>query len=533
MHSKEIKNMNMKVVEQGKKNARQIWNAWKPLLEDSSTGPAITDVRDQEWLSLVLEQTVNDNRSSFILENTDKTLKGTEFRRQFLTESESYGNPWSSAADSGYQGRDTIGGYAKRLPLMFRRGVTDLVAPSFMGTQAMDGPQAFVYTIKGRYRGNGDQKISIGEGFIYILSSSVDAEANWTPDTTNPITAFDATAQGHVTQAVSNATGIIRHRDGTKVLVEHVPSANAFDGTNALTVGNGSSATQTARTPVALFDNEAGYKRFFPSWTHGDYLPDYVDFANANNNTAGFSQASTEIREMGLTIDQSRVQAQTRKIKSTWPVEVEEDLSRNAQINFMTEIMNEMYREMNLNMNREMVRLINTDATSVPSFDIDTGSDGRWYVEKIMGLTAQIDAQAEAIRIDTRRGIGNRLLVSPLVRVALSQLPVWSQNNITGTTLMGAQSYAGSLGGKYDVHVDIFAEQDYVNIAYRGSNTDAGYFWCPYIGLTFAQAKNPQHLFDTIAGLRTRYGLLKNPFGPELYYRYMPVTGLSQLGISF
>lgn len=526
----------MKIKEHGHltESAFNIWQHWKPSLEDASKGPVILNRKDQEAYALVLEHTVAENAKWGIMKGLDPSKdKGAALRNKILEEAESHANAWSSAANTGYQGTDTIGGYAKRLPLMFRRGVTELVAPAFMGMQAMDGPQAFVYTIKARYKGSGEQKIPIGQGNFIVLSTAVSG-SNWIADISTAITDFSATARGHVTQANSGATGIVRHINGTKIFVERV-GATAFTDNVAdtVTVGNGAAAGQDSRVVAAVFDDEAGYKQFFENYTRADYPEDYVDFTNANNNTQAFSQASTEIREIGVDIGQSRVQAQTRKVKSSWPVEVEEDLSRNAQLNFMTEVMNEMYREMNLNMNREMVSLINGDATQVPGFDLDTGSDGRWFVEKIMGFVSHIDAQAEAIRIDTRRGIGNRLLVSPLVRVALSQLPIWTQNNIQGTSLMGAQSFAGNLGGKYDVHVDIFAEEDYVNVAYRGSNIDAGYFWCPYIGLTFAESKHPEHLFDRITGLRTRYGILRNPFGPDLYYRYMPVTGLNQIGISF
>lgn len=531
--------MKLKQYGQMTESAYNIWQHWKPSLEDATKGPVITNRADQEAYALVLEHTVAENAKWGIMKGLDPEKdKGADLRSRILEEAETYSNSWSSAANTGYQGTDTIGGYAKRLPLMFRRGVTELVAPAFMGMQAMDAPQAFVYTVKGRYKGSGEQKIPIGQGNFIVLSTAISG-SNWIADISTAITAFNAGVRGHVTQANSGATGIVRHVNGTKIFVERV-GATTFteNAADTLSVGNGTVASpgaagQDARVVSAVFDDEAGYKQFFENYTRADYTEDYVDFDNADNNTQGFSEASTEIREMGIDIAQSRVQAQTRKVKSSWPIEVEEDLSRNAQLNFMTEIMNEMYREMNLNMNREMVRLINDDATQVPSFDLDTGSDGRWFVEKIMGFVSHIDAQAEAIRIDTRRGIGNRLLVSPLVRVALSQLPIWTQNNIQGTSLMGAQSYAGNLGGKYDVHVDIFADEDYCNVAYRGSNTDAGYFWCPYIGLTFAESKHPEHLFDRITGLRTRYGILRNPFGPDLYYRYMPVTGLSQIGISF
>jgi len=553
-----------------------VWKSCKPILEDAKYGPPITDYETQKWASIVLENTMSggpvqhsDNaehkekinrlmmKDYFkIDESTGKpvqTVKGNVREHlmedaisfscdseDMLNESESYGNALGvSAAGSAYTGTDTTGAVAKRLPLLFRRGIVDLLAQALMAVQPMQAAHGYVYTIKGRYRGNGTQKISINQGFIYVLASSVDALANWAPDKSTAIGDFDATAIGHVTQLNSGATGIVRFREGAKVLIEKTDDANVFtsNAVDTLSVGNGAAATQNATAPSALFDEEAGYKNFFENWSFGDFLPNYTDFDGTGSpvaNDDAMSSASTEIQEMALTITQNRVKANTRKLKASWPKEVQEDLDRNAQLNFMAEIMREMYREINLNMNREVVRLVNTNAKQIPSFDIGTGTDGRWFVERIMGAVSQIDAQAEAILIDTRRGRGNKLLVSPLMRVALAQLPIWSQNTIKAPALNDVQSYAGNLGNKYEVYVDIFATSDYVNVIYKGSMpTDAGYFWCPYIGLQFAEATHPENLWDTIAGLRTRYGILKNPFGANLYYRYMPVTGIGDLGFSF
>lgn len=548
---------------------RHVWSAWKPIMENEKYGPVIKDYETQRWVSVVLENTLTggsgdgadnavhqqkinrpmlqeyyeyengkavglkvDNIRESVMEDALYFAKDSE--DMALLEAETYGSPHHTAAGSAYTGTDTIGGHAKRLPLYYRRGVTDLIAPAFMAVQPLTSNHGYVYTIKGRYRGNGDQKIALGQGYVFVLAADVDALPNWAPDKSTAISGFAATAVGHVTQLNSGATGIVRFREGTKILVENASGTFTSNAVDTLSVGNGSSATQNATAPSALFDDEAGYKRFFENYTFGDFLPDYTDFATRGGNTGTMGEASTEVQEMGLTITQSRVQAQTRKLKASWPKEVQEDLSANAALNFQAEIMRELYREINLNMNREAVRLINTNARQIPTFDVGTGTDGRWFVEKIMGFVSQIDAQAEAILIDTRRGRGNRLLVSPLVRVMLAQLPIWSQNKIQGTVLNDVQNYAGNLGGKYEVHVDIFAETDYVNVAYKGSSpTDAGYVFCPYIGLQFAEATHPENLWDMIAGLRTRYGILQNPFGTNLYYRYMPVTGISDLGFSF
>lgn len=551
---------------------KHCWKSWKGILENEQYGTPIKDFETQRWASIVLENTmvggpsgqeggniehrskINKPMLESYLERDDNGViigqKAENVREKLfedavafapdaddiaLLEADTYSAAYSNAAGSAYTGTDQVGGVAKRLPLLFRRGITSLIAPAFMAVQPMSASHGYVYTVKGRYRGNGQNKIKLGLGFVYVLASDVDALPNWAPDKTTLIENFNPILTGHVTQLNSNATGIVRFREGTKILVEKTDDANVFtsNAVDTLSVGDGGGAGNDVTAPSALFDDEAGYKVYFENYSWGNFLPNYTDFSTTAGNTTAQSEAGVEVQEMGLTITQNRAQAETRKIKASWPKEVQEDLGGNTNLSYLAEIMREMYREMNLNMNREAVRLVNANARQINSFDVGTQTDGRWFVERIMSFVSQIDAQAEGILIDTRRGRANRLLVSPLVKVMLSQLNIWRDNNISGTQLDDIQNYAGSLGGKYDVHVDIFAQEDYVNIAYKGASpTDAGYFWCPYIGLQFADATHPENLWDTIAGLRTRYAILKNPLGPQLWYRYMPVTGISDLGFS-
>lgn len=514
-------------------NRIKIWETWEPVLTDEKYGPVVEHEDDQKWMAIVCENNLQASREHGIekLEGLKGIKDPVEYRKALVTESANYSNPWSDAVGTGYTGTDTTAGHAQMLNKRFRRGAVELISPELMGVQAMTSPNGFVLTIKGRYKGNGNQTIAIGEGYVYFFENDVSVLPNWTPQKDTPITDYDANLQGHMTQAVTGAQGIVKFRSGKKILFEHVPGSPEFDDTNTVSVGNGAAPGNDPQTSTFFTDNEAGYLVYFEEWSRSDFPADYEVFANSN--TPGFSEATTEVQEMGVTITQSPVTVQTRKLKFSIPQETVEDARANAGLNMITEASNECYREMNLNQNREAVKLINTNSTITPGYDVDTGSDGRWYLEKIMGLVMQIDTQAQKIQIDTRRGIGNKLLVSPLVRVALSQLDTWTQNKIRGTRLSGAQSYAGDLAGRYRVFTDIFAETDYINVIYRGGPTDAGWFYCPYVGLQYATGRDQQNLWNTIGGLRTRYGMLKNPFGPQLYHRYMPITGLSKIGIYY
>jgi hypothetical protein len=115
--------------------------------------------------------------------------------------------------------------------------------------------------------------------------------------------------------------------------------------------------------------------------------------------------------------------------------------------------------------------------------------------------------------------------------VGLKQLPEFKFAETNGVLSL-ENTYAGKLG-EFEVYTDTFAESDYATIAYRGTSPiDAGYFYCPYIGLTFGEAKHPETVFDTILAFRTRYGMLENPYGGELYFRNLPIADMDQIGFN-
>jgi len=64
-------------------------------------------------------------------------------------------------------------------------------------------------------------------------------------------------------------------------------------------------------------------------------------------------------------------------------------------------------------------------------------------------------------------------------------------------------------------------------MGYKGdSEYDAGLFYCPFIPLTAVKAVDPEN-FQPRLGFRTRYGIGENPFGANLYYRFINVEGLN------
>ena len=99
----------------------------------------------------------------------------------------------------------------------------------------------------------------------------------------------------------------------------------------------------------------------------------------------------------------------------------------------------------------------------------------------------------------------------------------------------------GNLGGRFNVYRDTRTEGNYENGQYAGLQRpeyallgykgpefyDTGIIYCPYIPV-MVQRTIGQNDFAPRVGLLTRYGVVDNIFGANLYYHVILVSGLGQ-----
>lgn len=245
--------------------------------------------------------------------------------------------------------------------------------------------------------------------------------------------------------------------------------------------------------------------------------------------------------QMGITIEKTAVEAKTRQLRADYSPELAEDMSRIHGLNARTELINALSNEIVSEMNREMIRTIYSAAkpgaqwTATPgAFDLSTDSGGRWANEKFKGLHFAIERDANRVSLETRRGRGNKLIVSADVASAFVAagildfapgLQAQMDLEVDPTTT----TYAGKMG-HYDVYIDPYAVGDGYVIGYRGDRYDAGIFYCPYIPLQMYAAVTTTN-FTNALGFKTRYGLVANPFtslnvNSNVYYRKTKVSSL-------
>jgi len=293
-----------------------------------------------------------------------------------------------------------------------------------------------------------------------------------------------------------------------------------FAGSNAAqSTSSGYSGAETGTNPSVLNDSPAG------TYTTGSAMQ--TSRAEALGDAAGNSFA-----EMAFSIEKSTVTAKSRALKAEYTMELAQDLKAIHGLDAETELANILSAEILAEINREVVRTIYINAekgasrnsgtqntTTEGIFDLDTDSNGRWSVERFKGLMFQVEREANAIAIRTRRGKGNILITSSDVASALQMAGVLDYATSLNNNLQvddTGNTFAGILNGRYKVYVDPYsanqASNNYFVVGYKGSSQyDAGIFYCPYVPLQMVRAVG-QDSFQPKIGFKTRYGIQANPF---------------------
>ena len=238
---------------------------------------------------------------------------------------------------------------------------------------------------------------------------------------------------------------------------------------------------------------------------------------------------------MKMTVERIQIEAQTRKLKAEYTLELAQDLKNVHGLDAEAELINILEYEISAELDRELVDLINTKATQTPTWSYGNApgststvafntSDGRWEGEKLRTLYTRILSEANKVALTTRRGTANILICSSNVVSALESLQGFMYSAVPGTVkpTLGIAK-VGTLDGRFTVYLDTFATSDYVTVLYKGtSELDAGIIYCPYIPLMMQKVIDPS-TFQPRIGFMTRDAITGNLFGTENYQRYIPV----------
>ncbi len=347
---------------------------------------------------------------------------------------------------------------------MVRRVYPTLIANDLLGIQPMTMPTGFIYALTNQYLGTNNNNATPNANAVIIELSAVSSKVEGD-------TVF--------------TTGKVLFVDGKKMLVGGVSPAIGAVIEGAITV-------------VAKYTNEASFKYILKGYT-GTYT------------TAQGEQLGKDMKEIGFSISKKSVEAKVRALKGRYSVEMYQDLKAQHGLLADEEIMSLMSYEIQAEIDREVVDFVNANSTILADtvFTADsTDGTGRWEIEKYRREVIRISKEAAQIGIDTKRGQGNTLLVSPKVATMLEQVGKFKvAEQVSGVVQPTSGGVAGTFDGRFKVIVDQYATSDYCTVLYKGADRrDAMGFFAPYVPLSFQKVTNTDSGQPAIIA-KTRYAL--------------------------
>ena len=469
--------------------AATLLEKWAPVLDYTSDSvKAIEDDHTRLNTAVLLE-----NQEKWCIEEDNSTGGGA------LGGSAQGGVQFNPNVAGGSNSADTYAPNDARLPKvlipMIRRTFPELITNEIVGVQPMSGPVGLAFALRYAYQNE-------------FLGTGIDGK-----------TQAAAGGQAAKTPGLSGSAGLPQTELGYQLLDTRFTGASSADLTG-----------------------DAGY------WAFADQDKGVAQILSAFEITGNIPQVEVKF-------EKTAVEAGTRRLGARWSVELEQDLKNMNGIDIDAEITNAMSYEIQAEIDREMLMRMIQSALGAgfgPGFSVwsPASADGRWLVERNRDFYQRLIIEANRIAVRNRRGAANFVVATPRVCAILEMLPEFQWVPVQGdvNTQPVGIAKVGSLGGRFNVYRDTRTEVqssnytqaapgtygngttniEYALLGYKGPEFyDTGIIYCPYIPVMVQRTIGPND-FAPRVGLLTRYGVVDNIFGANLYYHVIIVQNLGQ-----
>ena len=214
---------------------------------------------------------------------------------------------------------------------------------------------------------------------------------------------------------------------------------------------------------------------------------------------------------LNMQIVNKSVEAKSRKLRASWTFEAAQDAQSQVGIDIEAELMSLLAQEITAEIDQEMLfKLRALAGAAAVTYDQGSVSGTATFVgDEHAALATLINLQSNIIAQRTRRGPGNWVVVSP---TALTILQSGSTSALARTTEGTFESptnvkFVGVLNTTLKVFVDTYADAGtVVLVGYKGSDTDAAAFYCPYVPLMSTPVVVDPNTYQPSVSFLTRYG---------------------------
>ena len=288
------------------------------------------------------------------------------------------------------------------------------------------------------------------------------------------------------------------------------------------------------------------------STAEGELLSNYMENDNVLNTfdvngTAG----GYRIKTASIKVIKGSVIVGTRAIKSHYTLELQQDLAAVHGQDIEALLLEALQFEIQQEIDREILAALVYVATAPglggeAKLTVDLSStsapiDGRWAAERIAGgIVNTVLAVTQKIAVVSRMGSGNFAICSPDVIAAMSTLnngiyiPTYLNTNVTQINGGGVVESGTLVGGQVKVYRDIYAEESYALIGYKGPRQgESGIIFMPYIPYIFTKTAGQEDGSPRLI-VKSRYAIVANLLGAGQFYRYVKFSNISSaiLGIN-
>jgi hypothetical protein len=393
-----------------------------------------------------------------------------------------------TAAAGAVQAHD-IANFRKAVLPMIRRIIPGTIATELVGVQPMSGPVGLIYTLRYKYQ----EPVTIASGNSvfggFDISAGDEAFGN-----AKPIRQFYAGNTGAAQPAGRSGIG---------------SAANAEPNIDQATaVGNAWPSTQDSTTYIT---------------GEIDYGPYSVPIGGTLLGGSGSYLEGSGGRKMALEVISQAAEAGTRKLQAGWTIEAMQDLNSQHGLDLESELTKALSAEIVQEIDAEIINDLLSLAGTVRTFDF-AATDGPNYAPAFVGdrfanLGVRINEVANEIARKTRRGVGNYIVVSPMIVSVLQSAAKAVFAPAVEGSFKGPNNtmLVGTLNGSIKVYSYIWNQAqpgisaplgtDKILVGYKGGNgeTDAGYFYCPYIPLMSTGTVVNPVTYQPVVSLMTRY----------------------------
>ena len=240
---------------------------------------------------------------------------------------------------------------------------------------------------------------------------------------------------------------------------------------------------------------------------------------------------TSNIKELNLEVKSSPIIAKTRKLKTKWTPELQQDLQAYHSIDAEQELTSVMSDEVAMEIDREIIRdLIGSAGTEI-EVDISAAiSAGETAHDRYRVAVEAVMAGSNAIHKKTLRGYGNWIIVSPEFATVLQFAGAFLRNDTDKTiNFSGGMQLAGLLENRVKVYVDPYMPASTAIMGYTGSSfLESGYVYSPYVPVMITPTVYDPNTFVPRKGLMTRYGkkLIRSDFFCRINITGWPTAGL-------